>query len=219
MEQTGRNRQDGTDRTEQTGRNRQERTFNIEDTPLVLIIIFISFLFQPKKMESLLQWWWKDTLHVHTAAATAVGVPAAMVVERHPARTYCCSHSRCSPCCNGGGSLSTSCTSLLLVMEIHPGCLYCWLWKDTLHVNTVIGEKTHCTSARPYFQLRKDTLHIPTAGGENTLCTSILLLVESHTARVNVHTYIPYHIQLNKIKSCVLITSLFFYYCFNYFDS
>jgi hypothetical protein len=150
MEQTGRNRQDGTDRTEQTGRNRQERTFNIEDTPLVLIIIFISFLFQPKKMESLLQWWWKDTLHVHTAAATAVGVPAAMVVERHP--------------------------------------------------------------ARPYFQLRKDTLHIPTAGGENTLCTSILLLVESHTARVNVHTYIPYHIQLNKIKSCVLTTSLFFYY-------
>jgi hypothetical protein len=90
-EQTGRNRQDGTDRTEQTGRNRQERTFNIEDTPLVLIIIFISFLFQPKKMESLLKWWWKDTQHVHTAAATADAVPAAMVeaVSVRPARPYC----------------------------------------------------------------------------------------------------------------------------------
>jgi hypothetical protein len=113
------------------------------------------------------------------AAATADGVPAAMVVERHPARPYCCSHSR---------GRCSHCTSVLLVVEIHPGCLYCWLWKDTLHVNTVTGEKTHCTSARPNFQLRKDFLHIPTAGGENTLCTSILLLV-------HVHTYIPYHIE------------------------
>jgi len=143
-------------------------------------------------MESLLLWWWKDTLFVHTAAATADtdacnsdGVHAATVMERHPARPYCCSHSRhrclqqrCSPFCYGDGK--TPCTSILLqpqqtqMLATAMESLLLWWWKDTLHVNTVIVEKTLCTSARPYFQLRKDFLHIPTAGGENTLCTSIL---------------------------------------------
>ena len=83
-------------------------------------------------MESLLQWWWKDTLHVHTAAATADGVHAAMVVERHPARPHTAAATAEAEQSQhflyvltvGGGN--TPWMSILLVVEGHPAREYCY---------------------------------------------------------------------------------------------
>jgi hypothetical protein len=34
----------------------------------------------------------------------------------------------------GGGK--TPCTFILLVVDRHPACPYCWWWKETLNVHT-----------------------------------------------------------------------------------
>jgi hypothetical protein len=118
-----------------------------------------------------------------------------MVVERHPARPYCCSHSRWSPCCNGGGK--TPCTSILLQPQQLESLLQ-WWWKDTPHVHTAAAtadavpaamvEAVSVRPVRPYCWWWKYTLDVYTAGCGRTPCTSILLLVKRHTARVHVHT-------------------------------
>jgi hypothetical protein len=139
-------------------------------------------------MESLLQWWWKDTLHVHTAAATADGVPAAMVVERLPARPYCCSHSRWSPCCNGGGK--TPCTSTYCcshsrgrAASAFPVRPYCWWWKYTLDVYTAGCGRAPCTSILLLVKRHTARVHVHTSSCEKTPCTSQLLVVKTHYAR------------------------------------
>ncbi len=59
-------------------------------------------------------WWWKNTLHVHTAA----------VVERHPALSYYWWwRDTLRVHTTGGGE--TPCTSILLVAERHPALPYC----------------------------------------------------------------------------------------------
>jgi hypothetical protein len=142
-EQTGRNRQDGTDRTEQTGRNRQNRTDRTEQTGENL---------QYRRYAS----GTNNNFHFLFVSAKEDGVPAAMVVERHPARPYCCSHSSWSPCCNGGGK--TPRTYILLQPQQMESLLQ-W-WRQSQYV-----------------------LHVLTVGDGNTPWMSILLVVEGHPAR------------------------------------
>jgi hypothetical protein len=86
---------------------------------------------------------------------------------------------------NTACSGKTPCPSLLLVVDRHPVCPYCWWYRDTLHVHAGGGGEVPCTSvllvverypARTYCRWWRDTLHEHTAGIGKTSCIITELL-------------------------------------------